>query len=166
MMGGAKKMALIQPNTDFVINYQLMKTEETLKSKKMTDINNANRYLFRGKRIDNGGWVEGSLISGFNGDSTRAFIFNGEMVGKAQPLEFGCEVDPSTVGQWTGVEIDQKKIFGGDILKGVDKYYEVLYKDGCWWAISTDTTHWVFHLYDCMDMTLVDNIHDNPDLLK
>ena len=82
--------------------------------------------LFRGKRIDNGEWIEGSLISNDHG---RCFIaihpslafgptskdeINGETLWGFYPF---FEVDPSTVGQCTGLIAHGKKIFGGDIVK-------------------------------------------------
>ena len=69
--------------------------------------------LFRGKRIDNGEWVEGfySLIN--NNHGMKPAIITGTEKGCFIP-EF---VDPATVGQFTGLtDKNGKKIFEGDIV--------------------------------------------------
>ncbi len=64
--------------------------------------------LFRGKRKDNGEWVEGCLVY----DSQHCSI-------RDSGYEY-FEVAPETVGQFTGMtDRDGKKIFEGNILKVV-----------------------------------------------
>ena len=73
--------------------------------------------LFRGKRIDNGNWEEGMLCQ-----------FHREVAAKISPNDFGAfvsshawVVDPSTVGQYTGLtDKNGVKIFEGDIVRYID----------------------------------------------
>ena len=101
---------------------------------------------------------------------------------------FVAKVDPSTVGQYTGLtDKNGKKIFEGDIVerKGVTIWENYEGPDGKTWSRSTNrkkdeqgivryddsktqfTTNnpciWLGY-YD--DMEVIGNIHDNPELLK
>ncbi len=73
---------------------------------------------FRGKRVDNGEWVCGNLVTYFNKPSIQDYAqSNGEIFA----------VDPETVGQYTGL----KDKYAGDIIQFEDvgeEGYE--YKEG------------------------------------
>lgn len=126
--------------------------------------------LFRGKEIKTGKWIEGDLLR-MGGHS---FIFP-----DPAPKGFNqYEVDPETVGQFTGVK-DKigTRIFEGDVLGvggriigwvqgGVRGYcYDVVYvnhpKGEERYSLYATAT------YDYRDrLGVVGNIYDNPEMLK
>jgi hypothetical protein len=69
--------------------------------------------LFRGKRVDNGEWVEGSFIKG--DIWTDDAIYTPEW-------EYEISVDIETVGQFTGLTDEEgRKAFFGDIVTYFDQ---------------------------------------------
>ena len=85
-------------------------------------------YMFHGKRVDNGEWVEGCLIHQGN----HYLILQDES--KLHPMDvpyindLGCidgyatPVIPESVGQYTGMnDKNDRKIFEGDIIR-LDEY--------------------------------------------
>lgn len=134
-------------------------------------------YLFRGKRLDNGEWVEGYLfyIEKYN----QCLIGNYD---HEKGYYDDCEVDPETVGQYTGLEnINGVKIFDGDIVMFHEKKYIVRREDeipgGYWWStayilqevgvddyLSFEETVDEYCNEICVEV--IGNIHDNPELLK
>ena len=89
-----------------------------------------DRYLFKGKRIDNGEWVQGYLFDdGFeNGRMFVGGLVIEEYHGTAcddwsiTGINF-CEVDPSTICQCTGLkDKNGKMIWENDVVGYYNKY--------------------------------------------
>ena len=130
--------------------------------------------IFRGKRLDNGEWVYGSLVT-FNGFHVIVdhYTPNGDEV----------RVIANTVGQYTGLK-DKKgaMIFEGDILllsDGKSHSEDVVVEHGLYgWTFYnpqtatfySDGSHTYVAVENCRFMfgtgVVIGNIHDNPDLLK
>lgn len=124
--------------------------------------------LFRGKRIDNGEWVEGYFVN--------LWLMHYQ---KHQPIitdnnAVSYNVDPSTVGQYTGLtDKNGKKIFEGDIVK-TDKFsepnkqYIIKYDLQFGAFIGQDRYNLYFVTFDgdSGEFEVIGNIHDNPEFLK
>lgn len=141
--------------------------------------------LFRGKRIDNGEWVEGWLTEDtIIGNKTYVAPVIHIKDSRLFATEWH-EIDPDTVGEYTGLkDKNGKMIFEGDILKiaktmnGVGYYYippldypvNVVVKwDLCSWMWETlceDKRYIGFPDAWCYyEAEVIGNIHDNPELM-
>lgn len=134
--------------------------------------------LFRGKRVDNGKWIEGSLSTEYYKECGCVMV---------SPTSDDCfKVDPETVGQYTGLtDKNGKQIFEGDILgakhpkqmKAVPclvKYGEYKDEDGlsdcrylgfCLQALGKYCSI-LTPLSDGIEYEVIGNIYDNPELLE
>ena len=144
--------------------------------------------LFRGKRVDNGEWVEGFyacvldshyIITG-RFDSLTNGIINSE----------AYKVNPETVGQFTGLtDKNGRKIFEGDIIRwhdntelsvggqiaevcfgkymDADRVFDDIYPLGFYIRFSDKNCVTI----SCLDeyknyFDIIGNIHDNPKMLE
>ena len=144
--------------------------------------------LFRGKRVDNGKWVEGGFCYG--GNRNESII--------CPKHDFSTEVIPETVGQFTGLtDKNGKKIFEGDILKVQTRVYveednpvfgkmkaQSEEKRTRYWVVEWGNqtcggASWYFYGKDRRfnrraskstlwnsEAEVVGNIHDNPELME
>jgi hypothetical protein len=96
--------------------------------------------IFRGKRIDNGEWVYGTVeFHLIDGDLTktkqRALISYEDMDVIGKVYRYAFEVIPETVGQFTGFyDRTKEPIYEGDILNAGDRFVCVVWheKAGQW----------------------------------
>ena len=133
--------------------------------------------LFRGKRADNGQWVEG-MLDGGNG----RYMINCRTYSDYSNGYWVYEVDAKTIGQYTGLtDRNGKKIFEGDIVNmhggceemgareycircmvvygrkgyGAEIGFTGAYKSGMQIPLMCEGA-----------LTVIGNIHDNPELLE
>lgn len=122
--------------------------------------------LFRGKRVDNGEWVEGGIVCTDHGSVYIIETASYELSAVTLPHL----VDPKTVGQFTGDRTRcGTRIFEGDILyhRGMRDYY-VIFENSAFKMISMDRVqrnNWRRHpLHDVADgYEVMGNIHDLSD---
>ena len=131
--------------------------------------------LFRGKRLDNGEWVEGNLFVSDTDGGT--YILAGSRI-----VTIEWEVDPSTVGQYTGLkDKNGKRIFDGDIIavpfeEDLSPWEEncIYYENGkvyfdeirFGWYVKFKGDELTLWEYDDCGVTIIGNIHDDPEFMK
>lgn len=123
--------------------------------------------LFRGKRKDDGEWIEGSLLN-FR-ENTYIIPHDSEYCyDDTEKLAFDVEyfeVLPETVGQYTGLtDKNGKKIFENDIFQALKPVSCGEYPNKfCIIDIRITST---FTWSSIRQSEIIGNIHDNPELLK
>lgn len=145
-------------------------------------------YLFRGKRVDNGKWVEGYYVYDESGQITEeptAYIcyLNTHPCGWSL---IPCAIIPETIGQCTGLnDKNGKKIFEGDIIQfGINRRLVYVHwnDETLTWELTDVgvSIYEVNHLINTFDLAeiqvesaygevfseIVGNIFDNADLLE
>lgn len=128
--------------------------------------------LFRGKELDTSEWVEGGLIQ--TESWTSILVCIDTEASSCEPASGELreyEVDPKTVGQFTGLyDKDGEKIFEGDIINSytllgmndlrnaVVEWNELF---SGWYSGNHSLYNGLGNVYE-----IIGNIHDNPELLK
>jgi len=119
--------------------------------------------LFRGKREDNGEWIEGVAFPGEDWSIT---------ICKQNHIDGSLdwyEVDPASVGRYTGLkDLHGTKIFAGDIVKTkYGRLCEVRWISSpcsqCWDLIPIEATQKATDSYDVWaskNLEVVGNVHD------
>lgn len=132
------------------------------------------KVLFRGKRVDNGKWIEGYLV--VNKDGTCWIKDTDYQVNNDKNDLIPHEVIPETIGQFTGLtDRNGVKIFEGDIVRYYQPYSQKWEEHIVLWDVNWAS----FGLFEqgsayCKEsdwvkiqhIEIIGNIHDNPELLK
>ena len=117
--------------------------------------------LFRGKRIDNGEWIEGYSFKIWD----KCYI----LWGTTNEIPNMIEVLPETVCEWTGLT-DKKgrRIFEGDIVRypcGAE--YEVFYdSETMSFRLKNETDIHCFEIEANLDMEVIGTIFDKEDIVN
>ena len=147
-----------------------------------------HEILSRGKRTDNGEWVEGFYARLSGKDN---YDYNYILTEKFSVSVYGLAyaVNPETVGQYTGLTVANGKVFDGDIVKfgrnlclvfwneeafqwqakRINADFEIPregYRDSDW---TVTDLGWIAAepiIIGKMTTEIVGNIYDNPELLS
>lgn len=128
---------------------------------------------FRGKRIDNGEWVEGYYVK----HGSRHWIYTGQIQYMYYPacadLPTKYEVDPSTAGQYIGVDDKNgNEIYEDDIVRTrIGRICKVV------WFSSPQYQGWDLEPIEVKNpppkerelwegLEVIGNVYENADLLK
>lgn len=126
-----------------------------------------NRYLFRGKRIDNGKWEIGSIIA--LPDGKFEIANKCENPPDSDPMWGKCVithiVDPSTICQCAGY----RGIYEKDIFQCDDERYVIEWCDYslCWEARAIGSSESIsLGEFRPDEIVVIGNAIDNPELLE
>lgn len=145
-----------------------------------------DRYLFRGKRIDNGEWAHGNLIRSNDAEvGYEAIVIptnDSNMYTKGVSRgDLGFEnwhrVNETTICQCTGLkDKNGKLIWENDVCDRKEQYPEIVeYRDGDWTLDYSYASHKEsgtcycnlgFYVKERKCIEVIGNIFDNPELLE
>lgn len=129
--------------------------------------------LFRGKRVDNGDWVEGFYIQIMSFGNEYHCIFEAPNIDSFNDLN-DYKVIPETVGQFTGLlDKNGTKIFEQDIIKNIQADVNIVHWYGaefCYQNYHAESLPlgdlWNPYEGENSGHEVIGNIHDNKELLK
>ena len=134
--------------------------------------------LFRGKRIDNGEWVEGYYgIKGKGTDIENHYIMVPTFQSSIGNYDYMCyftdvHIDSETLCQYTGLkDKNGNRIWENDIVedKRFNGFYKIVFRvrDGGWYVenINSGALFRIIERTSCQ-YERCGNIFDNPELLK
>lgn len=144
------------------------------------------KIKFRGFRIDkngkgkvfvNGEWVKGYWVEGYYFENANgAFIIQYPYHANYIGVDILVKIIPEAVGQYTGLkDKNGKKIFEGDIVKIEDDDGNTNFSDGGIgdvvfyrgiWYVSGEIHNGLYDLERNYYVSVIGNIHDNPELLE
>lgn len=125
------------------------------------------RYLFRGKRKDNGEWAYGGLDTDWGlepKDRDRYWIIQAYL-GEALVI-------PETIGQFTGAKLGEQNLFDGDLLSYIGETYEIVWDEHFLvWSVKNKKGDICFSLATILrdkkrGCKLIASKWDNPELLE
>ena len=130
----------------------------------------SRKIKFRGKRIDNGEWVEGYYVK----HGSRHWIYTGEIQYMYYPvcadLPTKYEVDPDTVGQYIGVkDKNGKEVCEKDIMRidGKKELFVVMWVcDTARYGLQSREELLYFEFGIGSGIEVIGNVYENADLLK
>ena len=130
--------------------------------------------LFKAKRLDNGEWVDGFYCCIGPAGQEKHYI-----IPEYASAFYGVEVDPSTVGEYTGLtDKNGKKIWENDIVNHNGEYAPVKFGMYCssfdygsynfgFYVDFPEETFYRKELgYWCRKVEVSGDIFDNPELLQ
>ena len=116
-----------------------------------------NMGIYRGKRKDTGEWVNGNLF--LSDTDGRAYILAGSRI-----VTIEWEVDPSTVGQFTGLlDKNGERIFEGDVVTvdGEVGCFELQFNENtATFVMDGDAIRASFNIFESCEVEVIGNIHD------
>lgn len=134
--------------------------------------------LFKGKRKDNGEWVEGSLITSIN----RAWISSEKTdsqrlrsISNTNAIWRSIEIIPDTICQFTGLcDKNGKRIWESDVVwlvyDGKEHIYQIVWDNSelDFKATNGEENYGsnFEYLLCCDEIEVIGNIFDNPELLQ
>ena len=135
--------------------------------------------LFRGKDPETGRWYEGFYMKlsdttycfkedyDAHPDNTKHFIVFDRMTDWGLPNQhLRANVDPSTVGQYTGLtDKNGKKIFEGDIVRHGERISIIAYIPQ-YMRFAGKRPQVIMAIFNFENSEVIGNIHDNPELLE